>query len=111
VRASGISYVLRDRGDVSGRGNHRAPWHSWEGSRNRGTRSAIRGLASSRTECQHGLCRFTGGAQTPTQAPGATRGVYSATSQIYGDKRAGFSNSSEYLVGMNFYSMNTRNLD
>jgi hypothetical protein len=35
--------------------------------------------------------------------------IYSATSQIYGDKRAGFSNSSEYLVGMNFYPMNTRN--
>ena len=35
--------------------------------------------------------------------------IYSATSQIYGDKRAGFANSSEYLVGMNFYPMNTRN--
>jgi hypothetical protein len=35
--------------------------------------------------------------------------VYGATSQIFGDKRAGFSNSSEYLAGMNFYPMNTRN--
>jgi len=35
--------------------------------------------------------------------------VYTATSQIYGDKSAGFGNSSEYLAGMNFYPMNTRN--
>jgi hypothetical protein len=35
--------------------------------------------------------------------------VYTATSQIYGDKEAGFSHSSEYLVGMNFYPANTRN--
>ena len=35
--------------------------------------------------------------------------LYAATSQIYGDKSAGFSNSSEYLVGMNFYPANTRN--
>ncbi len=35
--------------------------------------------------------------------------LYGATSQIFGDKRAGFSNSSEYLVGMNFYPTNTRN--
>jgi len=35
--------------------------------------------------------------------------VYGATSQIYGDKKAGFSNSSEYLAGVNFYPVNTRN--
>lgn len=35
--------------------------------------------------------------------------VYSATSQIFGDKSAGFSNSSEYLVGFNYYPVNTRN--
>jgi hypothetical protein len=35
--------------------------------------------------------------------------VYGATSQIFGDKSAGFGNSSEYLAGMNFYPMNTRN--
>ena len=29
--------------------------------------------------------------------------LYAATSQIYGDKAAGFGNSSEYLLGMNFY--------
>jgi hypothetical protein len=34
--------------------------------------------------------------------------VYGATSQIYGDKGAGFDNSSEYLVGTNFYPANTR---
>ena len=34
--------------------------------------------------------------------------VYGATSQIFGDKSAGFDNSSEYLVGMNFYPANTR---
>jgi hypothetical protein len=35
--------------------------------------------------------------------------VYGATSQIYGDEDAGFGNSSEYLVGVNFYPANTRN--
>ena len=35
--------------------------------------------------------------------------LYVATSQIYGDKDAGFSNSSELLVGMNYYPWNTRN--
>jgi hypothetical protein len=35
--------------------------------------------------------------------------VYAATSQIFGDKDAGFDNSSEYLVGMNFYPADTRN--
>ena len=35
--------------------------------------------------------------------------LYVATSQIYGDKDAGFSDSSEYLVGMNYYPWNTRN--
>ena len=29
--------------------------------------------------------------------------LYGATSQIFGDKDAGFGNSSEYLVGLNFY--------
>ena len=36
--------------------------------------------------------------------------LYAATSQIFGDKGAGFDNSSEYLVGMNFYPVNTRNV-
>jgi hypothetical protein len=35
--------------------------------------------------------------------------LYSATSQIFGDKDAGFDNSSEYLAGMNFYPADTRN--
>jgi hypothetical protein len=35
--------------------------------------------------------------------------LYAATSQIYGDKDAGFSNSSEYLIGGNWYPFNTRN--
>jgi hypothetical protein len=35
--------------------------------------------------------------------------VYAATSQIFGDKDAGFSDSSEYLAGMNFYPADTRN--
>ena len=35
--------------------------------------------------------------------------VYAATSQVFGDKGAGFDNSSEYLVGANFYPANTRN--
>lgn len=36
--------------------------------------------------------------------------VYGATSQIYGDKDAGFGNSSEYLAGLNFYPGDTRNV-
>ena len=35
--------------------------------------------------------------------------VYAATSQIFGDKDAGFDDSSEYLAGMNFYPADTRN--
>jgi hypothetical protein len=35
--------------------------------------------------------------------------LYAATSQIYGDRDAGFDNSSEYLIGMNFYPFKTRN--
>ena len=35
--------------------------------------------------------------------------LYSATSQIFGDEDAGFGDSSEYQVGMNFYPANTRN--
>jgi hypothetical protein len=35
--------------------------------------------------------------------------AYAATSQIYGDKDAGFGNSSEYVGGINFYPANTRN--
>jgi hypothetical protein len=35
--------------------------------------------------------------------------VYGATSQIFGDKSAGFDNSSEYLAGLNFYLTNSRN--
>ena len=35
--------------------------------------------------------------------------VYGVTSQIYGDKDAGFSNSSEYIGGMNFYPTDSRN--
>ncbi len=35
--------------------------------------------------------------------------VYAATSQIYGDKDAGFGNSSEYLLGMNYYPFDSRN--
>jgi len=34
--------------------------------------------------------------------------LYTATSQIFGDKGAGFDKSSEYLVGMNFYPADTR---
>jgi hypothetical protein len=34
--------------------------------------------------------------------------LYGATSQIFGDKAAGFENSSEYLVGTNFYPADTR---
>ncbi len=35
--------------------------------------------------------------------------VYGATSQIYGDKDAGFANSREYLAGFNVYPLDTRN--
>jgi hypothetical protein len=35
--------------------------------------------------------------------------LYAATSQIYGDSDAGFGNSSEYLIGMNWYPFLTRN--
>ena len=35
--------------------------------------------------------------------------LYGITSQIYGDKDAGFSNSSEYGIGMNWYPVGTRN--
>lgn len=35
--------------------------------------------------------------------------VYGVTSQIFGDKGAGFDNSSEYVVGANFYPAQTRN--
>jgi hypothetical protein len=35
--------------------------------------------------------------------------LYGATSQIYGDKDAGFDDSSEYLAGANFYPFDTRN--
>jgi hypothetical protein len=35
--------------------------------------------------------------------------LYSATSQIFGDKDAGFDDSSEYLVGFNYYPVDTRN--
>jgi hypothetical protein len=34
--------------------------------------------------------------------------LYAATSQIYGDKDAGFDNSSEYLAGLNFYPFRSR---
>jgi hypothetical protein len=34
--------------------------------------------------------------------------LYTATSQIFGDRDAGFSNASEYLVGTNFYPAGTR---
>jgi hypothetical protein len=35
--------------------------------------------------------------------------VYAATSQIYGDSGAGFDDSSEYLIGANYYPFDTRN--
>jgi len=35
--------------------------------------------------------------------------LYGATSQIFGDKAAGFRNSNEYLAGMNYYVANSRN--
>jgi len=34
--------------------------------------------------------------------------LYAVTSQIFGDKAAGFENSSEYMVGMNIYPVKTR---
>jgi hypothetical protein len=34
--------------------------------------------------------------------------LYAATSQIFGDKSADFSNSNEYLGGLNFYPFNSR---
>jgi hypothetical protein len=34
--------------------------------------------------------------------------IYGATSQIYGDKDAGFADSSEYLIGMNYYPIDSR---
>lgn len=35
--------------------------------------------------------------------------IYAGTSQIFGDKDAGFDDSSEYLAGANFYPVDTRN--
>jgi hypothetical protein len=35
--------------------------------------------------------------------------VYGVTSQIYGDDDAGFGDSSEYILGMNYYPFHTRN--
>ena len=35
--------------------------------------------------------------------------VYGVTSQIYGDEDAGFGDSSEYGIGMNWYPYPTRN--
>ena len=35
--------------------------------------------------------------------------LYASTSQIFGDKDAGFDNSPEYLAGMNYYPVNSRN--
>jgi hypothetical protein len=35
--------------------------------------------------------------------------LYAGTSQIFGDKDAGFGDSSEYVFGANFYPVNTRN--
>jgi hypothetical protein len=35
--------------------------------------------------------------------------LYGATSQIWGDREAGFDRSSEYMGGANFYPANTRN--
>jgi hypothetical protein len=35
--------------------------------------------------------------------------LYAATSQIFGDKDAGFRNSNEYLGGVNYYLANSRN--
>jgi hypothetical protein len=36
--------------------------------------------------------------------------LYAATSQIFGDESAGFGNSSEYLLGTNYYPFDTRNI-
>lgn len=36
--------------------------------------------------------------------------VYGATSQIYGDKDAGFGDASEYLAGVNYYPFDTRDI-
>jgi hypothetical protein len=36
--------------------------------------------------------------------------IYGATSQIYGDKDAGFGDASEYVVGGNVYPFDTRNI-
>ena len=35
--------------------------------------------------------------------------LYAATSQVFGDRDAGFKDSSEYLAGMNLYPFDTRN--
>lgn len=35
--------------------------------------------------------------------------LYAATSQVYGDKAAGFSNCNEYLAGANYYPFDSRN--
>jgi hypothetical protein len=35
--------------------------------------------------------------------------IYGATSQIFGDKNANFTNSHEYLGGLNVYLANSRN--
>ncbi len=35
--------------------------------------------------------------------------IYGATSQIFGDKSSGFDDSSEYILGMNYYPFNSRN--
>ena len=35
--------------------------------------------------------------------------MYAATSQVFGDKSAGFGKSSEYLGGMNFFPVDSRN--
>lgn len=35
--------------------------------------------------------------------------IYGATSQIYGDSSLGFSDSSEYIFGLNYYPFDTRN--
>jgi len=35
--------------------------------------------------------------------------LYAVTSQVFADKAAGFSNSSEYILGGNYYPWNSRN--
>ena len=35
--------------------------------------------------------------------------LYAATSQVFGDSSAGFRNSSDYIIGMNYYIANSRN--